>query len=136
VLTGQQHADVGGGDASREGHQLAHLAADHGLATFGRDVFDRPQGEPLFALGAGALEVVDGGEEQHDGVERGHRFDVGLRVDEELDVAVARDANGNALRCIGGRGGRQRFTARGEQFRRVVGFLANGSRPSDTRSLF
>src|SRR5947209_2400462 len=55
ALAGDQHADGRGGDAPRERHQLAHVSADDGLSAFGGDVLDGPEGQPLFALGAGAL---------------------------------------------------------------------------------
>ena len=41
--------------------------------------------------------LVDGGEQEGDGVERGHRFEVGFRLDEDLDDAVASDADRDPL---------------------------------------
>ena len=36
AFAGDEHADVGGGDASWRGHQVAHGAADHGLSVLAR----------------------------------------------------------------------------------------------------
>ena len=131
ALAGEKYAHVGRRDAASERHELAHLAADDGLAVFDGDVFDGPEREALFALGAGALEVMDGGEQEHDRVERGHRFDVALGVDEELDVAIARDANRNAAGGVGRWFGRQRVAACREQLRVIVLAAGDGGGACD-----
>ena len=47
------------GDALGVGHQLAHVAADDGVARLGGIVVGGPEAEALFAFGARALEVLD-----------------------------------------------------------------------------
>ena len=76
ALAGDEDVDVGRPDPPREADQLAHVAGDDGVAVLGRQFFDGPQRGALFAFGAGAFEVVDGVEEEGDGVQRRRRLDV------------------------------------------------------------
>jgi hypothetical protein len=87
--SGDEDADVGGGDAAGELHQLAHLADGDGLAFVERQLVDGPQGGALLAVESGALEFVDGVDDQPDGVDGGDGFDVGSKPDVNLKFVSA-----------------------------------------------
>jgi hypothetical protein len=73
---------------------VSHAAVDDGLAdVLDRDFFDGPECQALFALGASALDLVDGRQQQRDGVERRNRFDVILGRDPHVDASVMEAAN-------------------------------------------
>ena len=89
ALAGDQDAGVRRRDAFGQIHGLAHAAVDDGLAdVLDRDVFDGPERQTLFALGATALDLVDGRQQQRDGVERRDRFDVVFRCDPHFDGSL------------------------------------------------
>ena len=98
AFAGDEDADVGRGDALGERHQLAHAAAHDRLPVLERRVVDRPQRQALFALGPRALDFVDGGEQERDGVDRGDRFDVVTRIQPDLHGSIADRADGQPSR--------------------------------------
>ena len=74
---------------AREQHQFAHASGDHRVVAFEGRFVDRPERQPFFAFGLGALEVVDRAEENGDGVQRRLRLDVRQRGDAHFDGSIA-----------------------------------------------
>jgi len=98
AFSGNEDADVGRRDPFGESHDARHAAGDNGVSVLERRLVDRPEGETLFAFGAPALDVVDGGEEQRDGVHGGDGFDVAVRLDPQFGGAIAYRSDDEAAR--------------------------------------
>jgi hypothetical protein len=82
--SGDEDTDVGGGDAAGEGEELAHLADGDGLAVVERQFVDGPESGALLALEARAFEVVNGVDEEFDGVDGRDGLDVAFETDVNL----------------------------------------------------
>jgi len=69
ALAGDEDADVHVGDSSGEPHCVAHVANGHGAVVTGWEFVDRPERGAFFTFVAGAFQIVDGCQQQGDGVE-------------------------------------------------------------------
>ena len=80
-----EDAGAGAPDAFGVGHQLAHGTAHHGVLRLLAVVVRRPEADPLFAFGAGALQVLNRCQQRRDGADRGLGIDVAADDEVELD---------------------------------------------------
>ena len=98
AFAGNQHADVGAGDALGQCDEVAHLPVDDRVPGFERDVVNRPERDVLFVFLPGAFDVVDRGQDEANGLKRRTGFDVWCRDDEQFDGALVGRANDEASR--------------------------------------
>ena len=97
ALPGDEDADVGARDASRERHELEHPAREHRVLTVNRHILNRPQGQLVLKGGPGGFKFRHARQNDSDGVHGSHRFHVFPRTGPNLHCPIPRSSRVETL---------------------------------------